>query len=63
MDDDKNRGASLSTIKGLTLISTPIHVGTPLSSILGNFSYSSQLIELEFVMVVAGKYYYKNSKR
>ena len=63
MDDDKNIGESLSTAKGLTLIKTPIHVGTPQSSILGNFSYSSQLIELEFVMVVAGKYYYKNSKR
>jgi hypothetical protein len=44
-------------------VNTPINVGTPLSTIPGNFSYSSQLIELDDVVVVVDEYYYNNSKR
>jgi hypothetical protein len=63
MDEDKNRGSIPITVKGITLINTPIHVGTHLSSVLGNFSYYYQLIELEVFVVVVGEYYYSNSKR
>jgi len=63
MDQDKNKGAIHSTVKGLTLVNTPIHVSTPLSLIPRNFSYSSQLIKIEDVVVVVGDYYYDNTKR
>jgi hypothetical protein len=44
-------------------VNIPIHACTPLKSIPGNFSYSSQLLELEDVVVVVGEYYYNNSTK
>jgi hypothetical protein len=62
MDEDKNKGASPSTVKGITLVNTPINANTPLSSIPLNFLYSYQLIKLDDVVVVVGEYYYNISK-
>jgi len=63
MEEDKRKEAIPSIVKGLTLLNTPINASTPLSTILGGFSYSSQLIEFDDAIVVVEEYFYKNSKR
>jgi hypothetical protein len=59
MDEARNGGA----IPSATIVNIPIHECTPLNSIPGNFSYSSQLLELEDVVVVVGEYYYNNKTK
>jgi hypothetical protein len=59
MDEIRNNEMSPSA----TIVNIPIHSCTLLKSIPGNFSFSSQLLELEDVVVVVGEYYYNNSTK
>jgi hypothetical protein len=64
LEEDKGKDSNPITIKGISLLASPINLVTPISIISLGFYYSSlQLMNFDDVVVPFGEYYFRKSKR